>query len=52
MHFVWVNGAPGLVSYVDGAPDTALALDWAGDRVRGIYIVRNPEKLRAVPPAT
>ncbi|MDQ5851905.1 MAG: RNA polymerase sigma-70 factor [Chloroflexota bacterium] len=52
VHFVWVNGAPGLVSYVDGAPDTALALDWAGDRVRGIYIVRNPEKLRAVPPAT
>ncbi len=43
-----VNGAPGLVSFVGGAIDAVLSLDWAGARVRGIYIVRNPDKLHAV----
>ena len=46
-----VNGGVGLVSYVDRVVDAVLSLDMMGDRIQGIYIVRNPDKLHAVPPA-
>ena len=48
---VQVNGAPGVVGYVNGRPTSVVALDVANDRLRGVRIVVNPEKLRAIPPA-
>ena len=40
-----VNGLPGLVGTVDGRPDTILSFDYEGDRIRAVYVVRNPDKL-------
>jgi RNA polymerase sigma-70 factor (ECF subfamily) len=45
-----INGSPGLVGYVDGRPVGVLTLDSAGDAIRTVGLVVNPEKLRAVPP--
>ncbi|MER5200140.1 RNA polymerase sigma factor SigJ [Streptomyces sp. NPDC002755] len=41
-----VNGLPGLVSQQDGDIATVFAFEIAGDRIRHIWAVRNPEKLR------
>jgi RNA polymerase sigma factor (sigma-70 family) len=41
-----VNGQPGLVAQQDGVTVTVFAFDVAGDRIRRIWVVRNPEKLR------
>ncbi|MEU4427798.1 RNA polymerase sigma factor SigJ [Actinoplanes sp. NPDC024001] len=41
-----VNARPGLVTQRDGVTETVLAFDVAGDRIRTIWIVRNPAKLR------
>ncbi|MGW0599370.1 RNA polymerase sigma factor SigJ [Streptomyces sp. NPDC002776] len=41
-----VNGQPGLVAEVDGVPVSVLAFDVAGDRIRQIWSVLNPDKLR------
>jgi RNA polymerase sigma factor (sigma-70 family) len=41
-----VNGRPGLVAQRDGVTVTVFAFDVAGDRIRHIWVVRNPEKLR------
>ncbi|HEX6448912.1 MAG TPA: RNA polymerase sigma factor SigJ [Trebonia sp.] len=41
-----VNGQPGLVAKQDGVTVTVFAFDVAGDRIRHIWVVRNPEKLR------
>ncbi|MFF3442676.1 RNA polymerase sigma factor SigJ [Streptosporangium sp. NPDC002721] len=41
-----VNGRPGLVAQQDGVTVTVMAFDVAGDRIRHIWAVRNPEKLR------
>jgi RNA polymerase sigma-70 factor (ECF subfamily) len=41
-----VNGQPGLVAQLDGATVSVLAFDVAGDRIKYIWAVRNPEKLR------
>jgi len=41
-----VNGQPGLVAQRDGATVTVFAFDVAGDRIKHIWAVRNPEKLR------
>src|SRR4029077_4097602 len=41
-----VNGQPGLVAQQDGLIVTVFAFDVAGDRIRHIWVVRNPEKLR------
>jgi RNA polymerase sigma-70 factor (ECF subfamily) len=42
----WINGDPGLVNYLEGKPHSVLTFDTAGDRIRAIYIVTNPDKLR------
>ncbi len=42
-----VNGRPGLVMQQDGVTVTVLALDVVGDRIKHIWAVRNPEKLRS-----
>lgn len=41
-----VNGQPGLVARYQDVTITVLAFDLAGDRVRNIWAVRNPDKLR------
>ena len=45
----WINGAPGLVNYLDGKPHSVLTLDAVGDRIQTIYVVTNPEKLSHLP---
>lgn len=42
-----VNGQPGLVAQQDGVTVTVFAFDVAGGRIRHIWVVRNPEKLRS-----
>ena len=41
-----VNGQTGLVGQIDGATVVVMAFDVAGDRIRHIWSIRNPEKLR------
>jgi RNA polymerase sigma factor (sigma-70 family) len=41
-----VNGQPGLVAQQDGVTVTVFAFDVAGGRIRHIWVVRNPGKLR------
>jgi RNA polymerase sigma-70 factor (ECF subfamily) len=41
-----VNGRPGLVMERDGAVVTVMAFEFAGERIKRIWAVRNPEKLR------
>jgi RNA polymerase sigma factor (sigma-70 family) len=42
-----VNGQPGIVAQQDGVTVTVFAFAVAGDRIRHIWVVRNPEKLRS-----
>ena len=42
-----VNGRPGALLLLDGVLDTVVTCDIDGDRVTGVYIVRNPDKLSA-----
>ncbi len=41
-----VNGQPGLVAQVDGVTVTVFAFDVAGDSIKHIWAVLNPDKLR------
>ena len=41
-----VNGQPGLVAQQEGVTVTVFAFDLAGDRIKRIWAVRNPDKLR------
>ena len=41
-----VNGQPGLVVQQDGVVVTVFAFDVAGDRIKHLWAVRNPDKLR------
>jgi len=41
-----VNGQPGLVATHDGVTEAVFAFDVWGDRVRRVWAVRNPDKLR------
>ena len=46
-----INGRLGLVGYFeDGSPHSVTTIDVAGDKVRAIRLVVNPEKLGGVPP--
>jgi RNA polymerase sigma factor (sigma-70 family) len=42
-----VNGQPGLVAQQDGMTLTVFAFEIAGDQIKHIWAVRNPEKLRS-----
>jgi RNA polymerase sigma-70 factor (ECF subfamily) len=44
-----INGEPGVLRYVDGKLESAMAFATDGERVVGIYAVRNPDKLANVP---
>jgi RNA polymerase sigma factor (sigma-70 family) len=41
-----VNGQPGLVAQQDGVTVTVFAFDIAGDQIKHIWAIRNPNKLR------
>lgn len=41
-----VNGQPGLIAQQDGVTVTVFAFEVAGDRIKHIWAVRNPNKLR------
>jgi RNA polymerase sigma factor (sigma-70 family) len=41
-----VNGQPGIVAQHDGVTVSVFAFDVVDDRIRHIWVVRNPEKLR------
>jgi len=42
-----VNGQPGLVAERDGVIETVFAFEIAGDRIKHIWVIRNPDKLRS-----
>jgi hypothetical protein len=41
-----VNGQPGLVAQQDGVTVTVFAFDLDGGKIKHIWAMRNPEKLR------
>jgi RNA polymerase sigma-70 factor, ECF subfamily len=43
-----VNGAIGLLIFIDGELDQTLSIAPDGDRIAAIYAVRNPEKLGSI----
>ena len=43
-----VNGQPGLVAQQDGVTVVVYAFAVAGDRIKHIWAVRNPKKLRGL----
>lgn len=45
----WFNGQPGALIYRHDQMEDALALSVANDRIKGIFALRNPEKLAALP---
>ena len=47
---VEINGEPGIVSYVEGQPQSVFTIEVHDGRIRAIYIVTNPEKLSHLPP--
>lgn len=53
-HIVQINGEPGIVSYLNGKPFSAITVHASGGRIQSIYLVTNPEKLSHIPslPAT
>lgn len=40
-----VNGQPGFITYLDGRLQNVLSLDIVDNRIRGVYIIVNPDKL-------
>jgi hypothetical protein len=40
-----VNGGPGLVAWLRGRPWAVVSLDAGAERIRGIYVMVNPDKL-------
>ena len=44
--FARVNGRPGALMTGDNRPINAYTFEFDGDRIRAIYLVRNPDKLR------
>jgi RNA polymerase sigma-70 factor (ECF subfamily) len=44
-----INGKPGLVSYLNGKPFSALTVDFRDGLAHAIYVVTNPEKLTHLP---
>lgn len=44
-----INGRPGLLTYFNGQPYSALIFEMDGERIRNIFIVSNPDKLTRLP---
>jgi hypothetical protein len=45
-----INGEPGLLRYLNGKLESALSCATDGERIVGIYAMRNPDKLAGIPP--
>src|SRR5438270_1930245 len=43
-----INGEPGILRYFDGQLESAQAFATDGERIVGIYVVRNPDKLARI----
>lgn len=43
-----INGAPGLLVFIDGVLDQALTIAVEAGRIAALYVVRNPHKLLAI----
>jgi RNA polymerase sigma-70 factor (ECF subfamily) len=48
VHIVQINSEPALVSSLDGIPRQVVTIAMRGKRIRGIYILANPEKLKRI----
>lgn len=46
--FVAINGSPGLIMRHGDGSLSAMTFAFEGDRVKAVYVVRNPEKLAAI----
>jgi RNA polymerase sigma-70 factor (ECF subfamily) len=44
-----INGEPGLISYVEGRPFSVLVVDVRRDRIQGVYIINDRDKLSHLP---
>lgn len=45
-----VNGQPGLITYVDGKPQSVVTIEAEDGKISAFRVVVNPDKLRRVPP--
>jgi RNA polymerase sigma-70 factor (ECF subfamily) len=45
-----INGEPGLVTFIDGAPFSATSFETDGSSIIALYNVLNPEKLKGIRP--
>jgi len=45
----YINGEPGIVSYLNGKPFSVLTIDAGEEQIRAIYVLTNPEKLSRLP---
>ena len=43
-----VNGAPGLLRWVDGVLESVQSIEWDGERITRIHAQRNPDKLARI----
>jgi RNA polymerase sigma-70 factor (ECF subfamily) len=51
IRYAAINGLPGFITIEAGDVLQATALEVAGDKIVGIYVMRNPDKLRHLPDA-
>ncbi|MET7694779.1 RNA polymerase sigma-70 factor [Streptomyces sp. NPDC005483] len=49
--FLELNGGPAVLVLSGGKPDSVFQLDVLDGRIQSVYIIRNPDKLRALPAA-
>ncbi|MEU9354649.1 RNA polymerase sigma factor SigJ [Streptomyces griseoloalbus] len=49
VRFLELNAGPAVLVLSGGKPDSVVQLDVADGRVRAVYVIRNPDKLRALP---
>ncbi|MEV5420301.1 RNA polymerase sigma-70 factor [Streptomyces albogriseolus] len=48
VRMIELNGGPALLVLSGGKPDTVVQIDADGDRIRTVYVIRNPDKLAAL----
>jgi len=47
-----LNGRPGMIAYIAGAPQATVIFELGSERIEGIYVVANPDKLQGIPQAS
>lgn len=47
--FAEINGQPGVIAYDRGRVFGVLIMDFERSRIRNVYIIRNPDKLKCIP---